>query len=473
MFKHTRAAAAAAVVIALTLLGTACGSGSNGVDGGGSGGGGQASSQKVTIDVSLKEFSITPAEIQAPAGRTLVFNVKNDGTAQHTFAVAVPDRAPLASQMIEPGTSATLEVPPLPAGSYRVYCTVPGHADLGMSGQLMVAEASASGGATDASGGTPAGDMGQMAGGTMTAEEMAKSHEASVKAFPAETAGLGDQVLDPTIDRGVKVFQLTATEVQWEVSPGVMKDGMAFNGQIPGPQIRVQVGDEVRIVVQNQMTQPTAVHFHGMTVPNKDDGVPYITQDPIMPGGYYVYEFTIADPPGMYVYHSHFNSTEQVGKGLYGAILVEPRGGAWSYPGTIVDPNTGQLTYTKPPKVNDEYTMFLGDGPLGYVLNGKSFPATQPLTAKVGDWVLIHLANDGSMLHPMHLHGYHFEVVAQDGFPLTTPYMADTLVIAPGQRYDVLVHAVYPGVWAFHCHILPHVEGPEGMFGMVTALIVG
>jgi FtsP/CotA-like multicopper oxidase with cupredoxin domain len=86
--------------------------------------------------------------------------------------------------------------------------------------------------------------------------------------------------------------------------------------------------------------------------------------------------------------------------------------------------------------------------------------------------VLIHLANDGSMLHPMHLHGYHFQVVAQDGYPLDQPYLADTLVVAPGQRFDILVHAVHPGAWAFHCHILPHVEGPQGMYGMVTALVV-
>ena len=118
--------------------------------------------------------------------------------------------------------------------------------------------------------------------------------------------------------------------------------------------------------------------------------------------------------------------------------------------------------------------MFLGDGPLGYTLNGKSFPATSPLwDRRRGDGVLMHLANDGSMLHPMHLHGYHFEVVAQDGSPLGPgPYLADTLVVAPGQRFDVLVHATEPGAWAFHCHILPHVEGPEGMFGMVTALVV-
>jgi FtsP/CotA-like multicopper oxidase with cupredoxin domain len=219
------------------------------------------------------------------------------------------------------------------------------------------------------------------------------------------------------------------------------------------------------------MDQPTVLHFHGMTVPNAMDGVPYITQDPVMPGGSWPYEFTVQDPPGMYVYHSHFNSTEQVESGLYGAIIVEPRGG-WPYPGVRVDARDGSIAYTAPPAVDVESTLFLGDGPLGFVLNGKSFPATQPIVADRGDWVLIHMANDGSMLHPMHLHGYHFEVVAQDGFPLREPYMADTLVVAPGQRFDVLVHAVYPGTWAFHCHILPHVEGPQGMYGMVTALVV-
>ena len=121
-----------------------------------------------------------------------------------------------------------------------------------------------------------------------------------------------------------------------------------------------------------------------------------------------------------------------------------------------------------------ESTLFLGDGQLGYNLNGKGFPATQPIIAKRGEWVLIHLANDGELLHPMHLHGMHFEVVGEDGFPMSASnrYMADTLVIAPGSRFDILVHATNPGVWAFHCHILNHVEGPEGMFGMVTALVV-
>ena len=280
---------------------------------------------------------------------------------------------------------------------------------------------------------------------------MLDGHRESVEAFPAETAGVGNRPLRPELDHGVKVFELTATEVEWEIAPGVTKTAMAYNGQIPGPELRAHEGDRVRLVFQNQLSQPSSVHFHGLTVPFRMDGVPYITQDPTLPGEYYEYEFTVKDPPGTYVYHSHFNSTEQVGKGLYGAFIVEPPG--------------------RPPW-DVEYTLFTGDGPLDYGLNAKSFPATTPIVASKGDTVLIRMANDGAMIHPMHLHGYHFKVISEDGFPLDHPYWADTLMGAPGQRFDVLVEAKYPGVWAFHCHILPHVEGPQGMFGMVTALVV-
>ncbi len=430
--------ALAAAAVALALTAAACGS--SGAEGSSSSGG--------TVDVSLEEFSITPAQIEGPAGRPLTFNVQNRGTAPHTFAVQTGSKL-YETEMIDGGASTTLQVDALGPGTYRVYCTVAGHADLGMVAQLVVGEAEGAAGASGEPGSS--GGMGSMMGGGMTAEEMARGHEEGVAAFPAETQGRGNVPLRPTIQGGVKVFELTATETKWETEPGTFVDGMAYNGQIPGPEIRVHPGDRVRIVLSNQMSQPTTLHLHGLTVPNRADGVPYITQDPIMPGGYYVYAFRVTDSPGMYVFHSHFNSTEQVGKGLYGAFIVEPRGGFG---------------------FDVEATVFLGDGPTGYVLNGKGFPATQPIVANRGDDVLLHLANDGAMIHPMHLHGYHFEVISQDGFPLAQPYMADTLMIAPGQRYDVVVKANYPGAWAFHCHILPHVEGPGGMFGMVTALVV-
>jgi FtsP/CotA-like multicopper oxidase with cupredoxin domain len=116
--------------------------------------------------------------------------------------------------------------------------------------------------------------------------------------------------------------------------------------------------------------------------------------------------------------------------------------------------------------------MILNDGPLGYTLNGKGFPATQPIVAKPGEQVRIRYMNEGLQVHPMHLHGLVQTVVARDGYPLPQPYRADTVLVAPGERIDVIVEASDLGIWAFHCHILSHAENEQGMFGMVTAFIV-
>ena len=435
----------------LALLGAACGGDASAGEGGGSG--------PVAIEIMLSEFAISPSTISVPASRPIAFSIMNMGTAAHTFAVETPD-GQVVSPEIAAGSTGSLSVPALPAGDYDVLCTVVGHADLGMVGTLSVGGAALAGDSMSMS------DHAQM-----TVEEMLAGHEAGVVAFPAATQGQGNAILEPTLEDGWKVFRITVSQIRWETKPGVFVDAMAYNGTVPGPELRMEQGDRVRIIVLNEMDEPTIMHFHGFTIPNAMDGVPFITQDPILPGGYFTYEFTVEDPPGAYVYHSHFDSTEQVGRGLYGSIIVEPKNGVWPYPAVTWDAN-GKLSFGASPEIGTESTLFLGDGPLGYTLNGKEFPATAPIVAELGDWVLIHIANDGSMLHPMHLHGFHFAVVGEDGFPLAEPYMADTLVVAPGQRFDVLVHADQPGVWAFHCHILPHVEGPQGMYGMVTALVV-
>jgi manganese oxidase len=300
----------------------------------------------------------------------------------------------------------------------------------------------------------PAAPANPAVAGLTKAEEMDKHHLAGIKLFPAKTAGYGNQPLAFEMDGDVKVFRVTAARVKWEVEPGKLVDAMAYNGMVPGPEIRVTEGDKVRVVLTNELgDQSTAVHFHGQRTPNKMDGVPFLTQDPVTPGQTFAYEF-VAKPAGSHMYHSHHNSTEQVGSGLLGAFVVEPRDAAKRY------------------KVDADYLMVLNDGPFGFTLNGKSFPATQPLTAKVGQKILIRYMNEGTMIHPMHLHGFPQLVTAKDGYPLPQPYSCDTLNIAPGDRWDVVVEPDEPGAWAFHCHILPHAESQTGMFGMVTALVV-
>lgn len=280
-------------------------------------------------------------------------------------------------------------------------------------------------------------------------------HEAGIKAFPAKTKGKGNQVLAPRIEKGVKVFELTATQLQWETAPGQMVEAWAYNEQLPGPQLRVREGDRVRLIVHNKLTESTAIHFHGLELPNAMDGVPFITQPPIKPGESFTYEFTVPEGNhGSHMYHSHHNAAKQVGLGLLGAFIVEPR------------------RPTAIEKVDGDYVMILNDGMHGYTLNGKGFPATEPVKMKKGQKLRIRFMNEGMMIHPMHLHGMHMTVIAKDGWLQPAPWKCDTLNIAPGERWDVIVNCNNPGVWAFHCHILPHAESDHGMFGMVTALIV-
>ena len=290
----------------------------------------------------------------------------------------------------------------------------------------------------------------------LTNDEMDAMHEAGVAAFPAATAGKGGQPLEPTMDGDVKVFAITCSVVEWEYAQGKTVEAWTYNGTVPGPEIRVTEGDKVRVLVKNDLPHSTAVHFHGLILPNAMDGVPYITQPPIKPGEVFVYEWQIREGNiGSHMYHSHHNTAEQTTKGLLGPFIVEPK------------------APTTRPAFDVEYTMVLNDGPIGgYSINGKSFPATEPLVVKKGQKLLVRYMNEGLMIHPMHLHGIPQQVIARDGFLLPSPYFCDTVDVSPGQRTDVLIEATELGVWAFHCHILSHAEGPTGMFGMVTALIV-
>jgi FtsP/CotA-like multicopper oxidase with cupredoxin domain len=292
----------------------------------------------------------------------------------------------------------------------------------------------------------------------MTDEEMNVHHREGIEQFLANienpiTSGVGAVDAEWTMDGDTRVFELTCSEIEWEVTPDMKVQALAYNGMVPGPTIRCKEGERVRVIVHNEMEQSTAVHWHGQKVPNNMDGVPFITQEPIRPGETFTYEF-IADPAGTHMYHSHHNSTEQVGRGLLGALIVEPK-----------DPSVD-------PEYDRDYIMILNDSLGGYTLNGKGFPATQAYVANLGERIRFRFMNEGQLIHPMHLHGMPMRVFARDGWPVPQPYMLDTLNIAPGERWDVIVEADLPGIWAFHCHILSHAEGPMGMFGMVTVLVV-
>jgi FtsP/CotA-like multicopper oxidase with cupredoxin domain len=436
-------------------------------DGDAAPGGGAAA---VTVDLS--EFALSPAALTVPAGGQLT--VTNSGTTAHNLSITGTD---LATADLAAGESETLDLSSLEPGDYEVLCTIPGHKEAGMTGTLTVGGDSgggAAGGGLSAGGASPAAgghDMANMAGGSggMTEEQykaMSDAMDQTIAAYPAETEGAGNEALEPEVAAdGTKVFRLDAEVVDWEVEPGKTVEAWTYNGMVPGPLLHVDVGDDVRIELTNDLPMATDLHLHGIDVENAMDGVAPITQDRIEPGDSFTYEFT-ADEPAVAMYHAHHGGQMQVPNGLLGTLLV----GEMPLP---LGRTVGGHAIPADLEVSQELPLVLNDsGNIGYSLNGKSFPATTPIVAEEGDWVLVHYLNEGTQIHPMHLHQFDQVVVAKDGFPLDEPYVADTVNVAPGERYSVLVKLDKAGTWVWHCHILNHVERESGMFGMVTGVVV-
>jgi plastocyanin len=442
--------AVAALAIAVTAV----------IIAGGSDEGAGASTDSAPTHVSLTEFALTPDAITVPVGGSL--HVTNDGSAAHNLAIVDQD---LVTADIPAGGSEELDVSSLAVGSYEVLCQIPGHADSGMTGTLEVTEAGAS---ETAAAEDPMAGM-DHSGDTMTEadyQRMSDAMDATISEFPAETEGLGNEMLEPTVlPDGTKHFELTAAITDWEVASGEIVQAWTYNGMVPGPQMQVDVGDRVQIELHNDLPAATDMHLHGINVPNAMDGVAPITQPAIEPGDSFTYEF-VADEVAVAMYHAHHMGQMSVPNGLLGMFYV----------GEVPLPlgrTIGDEVVPADLEVSQEIPMVLNDaGVIGYALNGKSFPATTPIVGNRGDWVEIHYANEGTQIHPMHLHQFDQIVIAQDGYPLDEPYVVDTLNVAPGQRFTVLVQLEERGTWVWHCHILPHVERESGMYGMVTAVVV-
>ncbi len=403
-------------------------------------------SGSTTVDVTLTEFAIAFSPSVVPPGN-VVFNVHNAGAAQHNLAAVDLNKR---TATLDAGVHVLLDLGKV-STDVNVICEIPGHKDSGMKATLKVS--------ADATAPTDTVPV-------MTNAQMDSMMEAVVKRFPEKTTGLGGQELAPTMTSdGYKQFDLTAKIVDWEVEGGKVVKGWAYNGQIPGPQLRANVGDKVRIRLKNELTESTSMHLHGIRVPNAMDGVDPITQGVIKPGETFDYEFT-ATEPAVGMYHSHHNAQVQIPNGLAGSLLI----GDWK---TSTMKAAGNRLTDSNGKVDQEVVMVLNDaGTIGLSLNGKSFPATAPYTMKIGETMLVHYYNEGLMSHPMHMHQPTGLVVARDGVMLENPFFADTISVAPGERWSVLYTAKDAGVWAWHCHILTHAETPTGMKYMVTAVIV-
>lgn len=289
-----------------------------------------------------------------------------------------------------------------------------------------------------------------------------------------------------------KVFYLYAGDLTQELAQGKTlyswgyglwdekNDKPASAPTIPGPELRVQAGDHVKVVFHNKQKEPHTIHFHGIDNSFAGDGTPGVSQEEVKEGDTFTYEFD-AKTAGTFFYHCHVEPDRHPEMGLYGAFIVEPKTSKAKYDGEYVlmlgerDPKlslaegteAGQYvgTAAEHEKLDADYDT-VNWHPDYFTINGKMDMDIPPVKVKQGGKYLIRLINAGSDVHSIHTHGHHFQVIASDGRDLPNPETKDTISIGPGERYDIVLTADNPGVWPLHCHM-----GPHATHGMHTFIV--
>jgi plastocyanin len=272
----------------------------------------------------------------------------------------------------------------------------------------------------------------------------------------------------------LREFTLMASEFDHEMMPGTTVRAWGYNGQTPGPELRVREGDTVRVTLRNQLPVPTTIHWHGIHNTPAMDGPAGLNQAAVEPGDEFVYEFA-ALPGGSRWYHSHADPALQIPLGLYGPLIIEPREPAQTYDREYtlmlaewdleLTPEVAAGLAPRGPR-----DRALRGGELGtdlFLINGRMHGAIPPLRLTKGERVLLRVMHAGHLAHPLHIHGHSFKIVATDGNPVPelTQLTKDTVLIGPAERYDLEIVGDNPGVWMVHCHIEHHMAN-----GMMTTL---
>lgn len=286
---------------------------------------------------------------------------------------------------------------------------------------------------------------------------------------------------------GVKMFHLVAEPVEVEFcdkTPCKRVVTWGYNGSSPGPTIEAVEGDVVRIVFTNNLPMPTAVHWHGLELPNAMDGGGMHTQKLVQPGETFTYEFTL-EQTGTFMYHSGHMQALQAGMGQGGFFIAHPK--AHEDPAPVDKDYAFMLQiWSIPPYDSLPDTMSMNFN--WFTMNGKAAPAIPHMTAKPGERIRVRLANLSMMSHPIHLHGHTFWIVETGAGrnPKSTHIKTNTVSVNAGETMTIEFEASkWPGPWLFHCHFLHHITNdmdrppipgeammPMGEAGMFTILDV-
>jgi len=250
--------------------------------------------------------------------------------------------------------------------------------------------------------------------------------------------GLMCGLLLSSITAHAKIFNIDIRESSHELRPGLFTTVWAYNGTVPGPSLVVSPGERIVVKVTNNLKVPTNIHWHGLEVPNNQDG-PAVT---IHPGTSFTYEFTVMEP-GTYWYHSHMPPVlDQLDMGLYGAFIVKD---------PIDEKYSGDHTFI----LDDWFLGAKGERLPGtgrgmmerignvMTINGKTGNAIEPLLFKQGELHKLRFINASTAaVHKLRITGHSFRVTHTDGHPLVESYSTDTITLHPGERLDVEVAAI-------------------------------
>ena len=257
-----------------------------------------------------------------------------------------------------------------------------------------------------------------------------------------------------------KEFHLVAEPVVRELAPGMKAHLWGYNGQSPGPTIEAVEGDKVRIFVTNKLPEHTTIYWHGMLLPNGMDGVGGLTQPHIKPGKTFAYEFVLKKS-GTFMYHPHADEMVQMAMGMMGFFVIHPR-----------DPNFMRVDrdfvfllssyLIEPgsylPKVTEMTDFNL------WTFNTRVFPGIDHLVVRKGDRVRVRCGNLTMTNHPIHMHGYDFQVTCTDGGWVRPearwPEVTVDIPVGAMRAYEF--DAIYDGDWALHCHKSHHTMNAMG-----------
>jgi len=322
----------------------------------------------------------------------------------------------------------------------------------------------------------------------------------------------------------INEYDMELTVSPHEIVPGIVTHMYTYNKTVPGPELRVREGDWIKVNFHNTISEYHTIHWHGMMLANEMDGVPMGTQWPVAKNQTYQYLWR-AQPAGTHYYHCHNMTPLHIQAGMYGALIIEsdtdPIAKAFPYTRdytlVLCEHDTNYMVQMMnsmsasmdvmdwmgrkgdmremsplmmgwfqteadlkkaiangyiPPYVTANTGPAMMVNPNFFTINGKSYPSTEPLYIRTGEFIRVRLIGAGAEGHYMHLHGHDFWHVATDGSPLAAPIRGNTVVVNPGKTVDIIVHGTNPGMWHFHDHSDKGTTN-NGIFpgGMMTMLM--